>query len=73
MRLRRHFGPVQNSFSSPLVSKNVNSEIYKTAIFPDVLHARDATSRTLKEGHSLGVFVNRVNEGSKRRPNETAD
>jgi hypothetical protein len=46
------------SFS--LLSKNVNSTIYRTIILPFVLYGCDTWSGTLREKRRLSVFENRV-------------
>jgi len=51
---------VQNLLSSSLLSKNLESKIYKTIILPVVVYGCDTRSLTLREEHSLRVFGNRV-------------
>jgi hypothetical protein len=51
---------VQNLWSSCLISKKLKIKIYKTAIFPVVLHGCKTWSLTLREEHRLKVFENRV-------------
>jgi hypothetical protein len=46
--------------SSRLLSRNVKVKIYKTIILPVVLYGCETWSLTLKEGHRLRVFENRV-------------
>jgi hypothetical protein len=46
--------------SSCLLSKNVKIKIYKSLILPVVLYGCEAWSVTLREGHGLRVFENRV-------------
>jgi hypothetical protein len=43
-----------------LLSRNVKVKIYKTIILPLVLYAYETWSFTLREGHRLRVFENRV-------------
>jgi hypothetical protein len=42
------------------VSRNVKVKIYKTIILPVVLYGCKTWSLTLREGHRLRVFENRV-------------
>jgi hypothetical protein len=51
---------VQNLLSSRLLSKNLRIRIYKTIILPVVLYGCETLSLTLREGHRLRVFENRV-------------
>jgi hypothetical protein len=51
---------VQNLLSSRLLSRNVKIKIYKTIILPVVLYGCETRSLTLREGHRLRVFENRV-------------
>jgi hypothetical protein len=51
------YHPVQNLFSSCLISKNFKFKIYKIIILPAVLYGQ---SLTLREEHRLRVFENRV-------------
>jgi hypothetical protein len=46
-----------------MLSKNVTIKIYKTVIFPVVLQRRKTWYVTLREGHRLKVFENRVLRG----------
>jgi hypothetical protein len=46
--------------SSLLLSTNIKVKIYKTIILPVVLYSCETWSLTLREGHRLQVFVNRV-------------
>jgi hypothetical protein len=46
--------------SSHLLSWNVKVKIYKTTILPVVLYGCETWSLTLREGHRLRVFENRV-------------
>jgi hypothetical protein len=46
--------------SSRLLSRNVKVKIYKTIIQPVVLYWCETLSLTLREGHRLGVFENRL-------------
>jgi hypothetical protein len=55
---------VQNLLSSRLLSKNLKIRIYKTIILPVVLYGRETWSLTLREGHRLRVFENRVLRGT---------
>jgi hypothetical protein len=43
-----------------LLSKNLKIRIYKTIILPVVLYGCETWSLTLREGHRLRVFENRV-------------
>jgi hypothetical protein len=51
---------VQNLLSSRLLSRNVKIKIYKTIILTVVLYGCETLSLTLREGHRLRVFENRV-------------
>jgi hypothetical protein len=51
---------VENLLSSRLLLKNLRIRIYKTIILPVVLYGCETWSLTLREGHRLGVFENRV-------------
>jgi hypothetical protein len=51
---------VQNLLSSHLLLKNVKIRIYKTIILPVVPYGCKTWSLTLREGHRLRVFENRV-------------
>ena len=51
---------VAESFASSLLSKNVNIEIYRTIILPDILFGFETWSLTLREERRLRVFENRV-------------
>jgi hypothetical protein len=51
---------VQNLLSSRLLSKNVKIRIHKTVILLVVLYGCETWSLTLREGHRLMVFENRV-------------
>jgi hypothetical protein len=55
-----YFYSVQNLLSSPLISKNLNTKIYKTVTLPVVLYGCETWSLTLREEHRLRVFENRV-------------
>jgi hypothetical protein len=46
--------------SSCLLSRNVKVKIYKPIILPFVLYECETWSLTLREGHRLRVFYNRV-------------
>jgi hypothetical protein len=46
--------------SSRLLSRNVKIKIYKTIILPVVLYGCETLSLTLREGHKLRVFENKV-------------
>jgi hypothetical protein len=46
--------------SSRLLSKNLKIRIYITIILPVVLYVCETWSLTLREGHRLRVFENRV-------------
>jgi hypothetical protein len=54
---------VHSLLSSRLVSGNVKVKIYKTIILPVVLYGSETWSVTLREGHRLRVFENRVLRG----------
>jgi hypothetical protein len=45
---------------SRLLSKNVKIRIYKTIILHVILYGCETLSLTLREGHGLRVFENRV-------------
>jgi hypothetical protein len=47
----------------PLLSGNVKGKIYRTLILPVVLYGCETWSVTLREGHRLRVFENRVLRG----------
>jgi hypothetical protein len=47
------FHSVQSLLSSRLLSKNLNTTIYKTIILPVVLYASETWSLTLREEHRL--------------------
>jgi hypothetical protein len=51
---------VQNILSSRLISKTLKIKIHKTLILPVVLYGCETWSLTLREGHRLRVFENRV-------------
>jgi hypothetical protein len=51
---------VQSLLSSRLLPRNVKVKIYKTIILPVVLYGCETWSLTLREGHRLRVFENRV-------------
>jgi hypothetical protein len=50
---------VQNLLSSCLISKNLNTKIYKTVILPVALYGCETWSLTLWEEHRLSVFENK--------------
>jgi hypothetical protein len=50
----------QNLLSSCLLSRNVKIKIYETIILPVILYVCETLSLTLREGHRLRVFENRV-------------
>ena len=52
--------PLQNLLSSTLLYKNLKIKIYRTIILPVVLYGYETLSLTLREEHSLRVFLNRV-------------
>jgi hypothetical protein len=58
---------VQNLLSSRLLPKNIRIRIYKTIILPVVLHGCKTLSLTLREEHSLKVFIG----GKARRKEHT--
>jgi hypothetical protein len=43
--------------------ENINIKIYRTIIFPVVLYGYETWSLTMREGHGLRVFENRVLRG----------
>jgi hypothetical protein len=51
---------VQNVMSSSLLSRDIKIRIYRTVILPVVLYGCETCSLTLKDGHRLKVFDNRV-------------
>jgi hypothetical protein len=51
---------VQSLLSSCLLTRNVKVKIYKTIILRVVLYGCETRSLTLREGHRLRVFENRV-------------
>jgi hypothetical protein len=51
---------VQDLLSSSLLSKNLKIKIYRSIILPVVLYGCETWSLTLREGHRLRVFENRV-------------
>jgi hypothetical protein len=51
---------VQSLLSSRLKFRNLKVKIYKTIILPVVLYGCETWSLTLREGHRLKVFENRV-------------
>ena len=51
---------MQNLLSSSLLSKNLQSKMYKTIILPVVLYGCETWSLTLREERRLRVFENRV-------------
>jgi hypothetical protein len=51
---------IQSLLSSRLLSRNLKVKIYKTIILPVVLYGCETWSVTLREGHRLRVFENRV-------------
>jgi hypothetical protein len=54
------YNSVENLLSSHLLLKNVKIRIYKTTILPVVLYGCETWSLTLREGHKLRVFKNRL-------------
>jgi hypothetical protein len=54
------YNSVQSLLSSRLLSKNLKIKIYKTIILAVVLYGCETWSLTLREGHRLRVFENRV-------------
>jgi hypothetical protein len=50
----------QNLLSSRLLSKNINTGIYKTILLPVILYRCETWSLTLREEQRLRVFENRV-------------
>jgi hypothetical protein len=50
----------QSLLSSRLLSRNVKVKIYKAIILPFVLYGCETWSLTLRQGHGLRVFGNRV-------------
>jgi hypothetical protein len=51
---------VQNLLSSRLLSRNLKIRIYKTIILPVNMYGCETWSLTLREGHRLRVFENRM-------------
>jgi hypothetical protein len=51
---------VQNLLSSRLLPKNLRIRIYKTTVLAVVLYGCETWSLTVREGHKLRVFENRV-------------
>jgi hypothetical protein len=51
---------VHNLLSSRLISRNIKIKIYQTVIFPVVLYGCETWSITLREGHRMRIFENRV-------------
>ncbi|KAJ4450566.1 hypothetical protein ANN_01993 [Periplaneta americana] len=51
---------VEKLLSSSLLSKNLKVRIYKTFILPVVLYGCETWTLTLREGHRLRVFENKV-------------
>ena len=51
---------VQNLLSSSMLSKNLNTKIYRTIILPVVLYGCETCSLILREERKLRVFENRV-------------
>jgi hypothetical protein len=58
---------IQKLFSSRLLSKNIKITVYKTIIFPVVLHESEIWSLILREVHGLRVFGNSGSEYLNRR------
>jgi hypothetical protein len=54
---------VHSLLSSRLLSGNLKVKTYKTIILPVVLYGCETWSVTLREGHRLRVFENRVLRG----------
>jgi hypothetical protein len=48
-----HYLSVQNILPSRLISRNINSKIYKIIILPVVLYGPETLSLTSREGHRL--------------------
>jgi len=57
------FDTIWNFLSSSLLSKNINTQIYRTIILPVVLYGCETWSLTLREERRLMVFENRVLRG----------
>jgi sorting nexin-29 len=55
-----YYHSVQNLLPSCLLSKNLKIRIYNTIILPVGLYGCETWSLTLREGHRLRVFENRV-------------
>jgi hypothetical protein len=51
---------IQSLLSSRLLSRNLKVKIYKTIVLPVVLYGCETWSLTLREGHRLEMFENRV-------------
>jgi hypothetical protein len=47
-------------YSTSILSKNIEIQIYKSIILPGVLYAHETWSLTLREEHRLRVFENTV-------------
>ena len=47
-------------YSTSILSKNIQIQIYRSIILPGVLYARETSSLTLREEYRLRVFENRV-------------
>jgi hypothetical protein len=58
-----YYRSVQNLLSPRLLSKNIKIRIYKTIILPVVLYGCETWSLTLREGHRLRLFENKVLRG----------
>jgi hypothetical protein len=54
------YNPVQSVLSSRLLSRNLNVKICRTIILSVVLYGCETWSLTLREGHRLAVYENRV-------------
>ena len=51
---------VQNLLSSNLLSKDINTKIYRTLILPVVLYGCETWSLTMREVCRLKIFENRL-------------
>jgi hypothetical protein len=58
-----YYHSVQSLLYSCLLSRNIKVKIYKTIILPVVSYECETWSLTLREGHRLRVFENRVLRG----------
>jgi len=59
-RLLIKYNSVQNILSPHLLSKNIMNKIHRNILLPDILYGCKTWFLTLREGHRLRVFENRV-------------